>query len=238
MSENNKGTILVIQNDETDPPHLAGRWLMELGFQIRILRAFNGEKVPTTVPEDICAIMPMGGHMGALDDHLAPWLPDERALLADAVKKDISIFAICLGTQLLAAATGGVVSRAQTPEIGIYEIKSTGVSDAIFNLGASTIATQWHEDKVTKLPEGAVCLASSENCENQIYKMGSNTYGVQFHPEVDAAMVQIWEDHADNAYQTLGKKNIRPEVDAVEAKLVEIWKPIIQNWGLAISTVR
>ena len=115
-------TILAIQNDETDPPHLVGRWLMELGFEIKILRAYAGEFVPPTVPENIAGVIPLGGHMGALDDHIAPWLPNERALLADAIARDIPVFAICLGTQLLAAATGGKVTRAKIVEIGAKEI--------------------------------------------------------------------------------------------------------------------
>ncbi|TRZ56505.1 MAG: hypothetical protein D4S00_04490 [Streptomycetaceae bacterium] len=40
--------IWAIQNDETDPPHLAGRWLQEQGHEIVVLKAYSGEKVPTT----------------------------------------------------------------------------------------------------------------------------------------------------------------------------------------------
>ena len=118
MSTSNVKTILAIQNDETDPPHLVGRWLMELGFEIKILRAYAGESVPSAVPENIAGVIPLGGHMGALDDHVAPWLPNERALLADAIARNIPVFAICLGTQLLAAAIGGKVTRAKIVEIG------------------------------------------------------------------------------------------------------------------------
>ena len=76
--------ILAIQNDETDPPHLAGRWLEEQGHEIVVLHAYAGEDVPSTVPDGIDALMPLGGHMGALDDHVAPWLLNERAMIADA----------------------------------------------------------------------------------------------------------------------------------------------------------
>jgi len=235
MSENNKGTILVIQNDETDPPHLAGRWLMELGFQIKILRAFNGEKVPTTVPEDICALMPLGGHMGAMDDHVAPWLANERLLLADAVSREIPIFAICLGAQLLAAATGGKVERAPISEIGIYEISPTANKDEIFDFEKGTLVAQWHEDQVTKLPEGAICIASSELCENQVFRIGSKTYAVQFHPEIDSSIIHTWEEHADNAFLESGKSSVESEVANAESELFRVWKPIIQKWGQLIS---
>lgn len=227
--------ILAIQNDETDPPHLAAQWLAEQGHEIVILRAYSGEEVPATVPVGIDALMPMGGHMGALDDHIASWLPNERAMIADAAARDLPIFAICLGAQLVAAALGGEVVRSETPEIGVYEITPRGVADPVFDSSETVIATQWHEDKVSRLPEGAVTLASSPLCENQIYRFGSKSYAVQFHPEVDAQMVQSWEDHADNAYQTSGKSNIVSEFNASEERLYRTWKPTIQRWGSLIQ---
>jgi len=138
-----KKIILAIQNDETDPPHLAGRWLMEIGFEIRILRAYEGEKVPTTVPDEIAALMPLGGHMSATDDHVAPWLPAERALLKDAIDRDIPIFTICLGTQLLAIAGGGSVERAEVGEVGVYSISPTSADDEIFDFTTSLPVAQW-----------------------------------------------------------------------------------------------
>jgi len=227
--------ILAIQNDETDPPHLAARWLEEQGHEILILKAFAGESVPATVPAGVDALMPMGGHMGALDDHIAPWLANERAMLADAAARDIPIFAICLGAQLVAAALGGEVSRAQSPEIGIYQITPAGISDPVFDLGEGAQVTQWHEDMVSRLPEGAVTLASSPLCANQIYRFGSKSYAVQFHPEVDAAMVRSWEEHADNAFQTSGKSGIESEFLEAEDQLYATWKPTIQRWGTLIS---
>lgn len=226
-----KPIILAIQNDETDAPHLVGRWLEELGFEIQVLPAYAGEFVPTVVPEGIAALLPLGGHMNATEDHLHPWLAPERALLKDAIERDIPIFAICLGTQLLAVAGGGTVERAEVGEVGIYEINRNETADSIFNFDAPVLAAQWHEDQVTKLPVGATLLASSELCANQIYRLGRNTYGVQFHPEIDLEVVKWWEAEADNAFKDSGKATIQPEMAAAEAELVKTWKPIVQRWG-------
>jgi GMP synthase-like glutamine amidotransferase len=228
-----KPVILAIQNDPTDPPHLAGRWLMELGFEIKILRAFEGEIVPAKVPDGVAGLMPLGGHMGALDDHIADWLPNERAMLADAVARDIPIFAICLGAQLLAEATGGTVARAEIGEIGIYsiELSAAGESDPILTVDTGALVAQWHEDFVQVLPPAAVHLASSALCPNQIYRIGAKTYAVQFHPEIDTSIIQDWESHADNAFIESGKQTVEHEMAAAEAELARIWKPVIQNWG-------
>lgn len=234
-----KPIILAIQNDQTDPPHLAGRWLMELGFEIQILRAYLGETVPLVVPDGIAALMPLGGHMGALDDHIADWLPNERAMLADAVARDIPIFAICLGAQLLAEATGGAVARAEVAEIGIYSIDLTpeGQSDPILAVQSGALVAQWHEDYVAHLPPNAVRLASSPLCPNQVYRIGRRTYAVQFHPEIDTAIIQDWEAHADNAFLESGKETVESEMREAEAQLERLWKPVIQNWGRLVLTL-
>lgn len=228
-----KKVILAIQNDETDPPHLVGKWLEEIGFEVKTIHAYNGEALPNKVPENVAALMPLGGHMGAMDDHVAPWLRAEREMLADAVAKDFPIFAICLGAQLLAAATDGKVERMETNEIGIYEINSVA-KDEIVDFGPSAITTQWHEDYVTVLPTGATRLAASELCPNQIYKMGSHTYAFQSHPEVDAAIITRWEKDADNAFIESGSVSVKERVAIAEDELIKTWKPIVQKWGRSI----
>lgn len=229
-----KPIILAIQNDETDAPHLVGEWLSELGFEIQVLRAYAGEVVPTSVPTNISALIPLGGHMNATDDINFPWLPAERALLKDAIDRDIPIFAICLGTQLLAVAGGGRVDRALVGEVGIYSVTATDESDPIFNFRGKLPVAQWHEDFVAELPTGATLLASSALCINQIYRIGSKSYGIQFHPEIDLSVVVEWEAEPDNAFIDSSKTTIQPEVAAAEADLVRIWKPIVQRWGNAI----
>ena len=228
-----KPIILALQNDETDPPHLAGLWLEELGFEIRVIRAHAGDEMPSTVPSGIAGVMPLGGHMGALDDHIADWLPAERALLSDAVARNIPIFAICLGAQLLAESTGGSVGRAPIGEIGIYTIDLTeeGAADSVLTVDSGAIVAQWHEDFVEVLPPAAVRLASSPLCPNQVYRIGSKTYAVQFHPEIDTSIIRNWEAHPDDAFNDSGKSTVEPEMAKAEAELARIWKPVIQNWG-------
>lgn len=233
-----KPIILAIQNDETDAPHLVGLWLEELGFEIQVIRAYAGEILPIQVPAEICALIPLGGHMNATEDHLHPWLAPERALLKDAIDRDIPIFAICLGTQLLAVAGGGRVERAELGEVGIYSIRGVGVTDAIFTFDSELPVAQWHEDQVVKLPIGATLLASSDLCVNQVYRLGTRSYGVQFHPEIDLEVVKWWEAEADNAFIDSGKTTIAPEFAAAEAELIAVWKPIVQRWGQEVLANR
>ena len=50
---------------------------------------------------------------------------------------------------------------------------------------------QWHGDTFD-IPHGAEHLATSEACPNQAFLFGEHTYGLQFHLEVDEAIIQRW----------------------------------------------
>jgi GMP synthase-like glutamine amidotransferase len=137
---------------------------------------------------------------------------------------------------LLAEATGGKVTRAKIVEIGAKEIfpSDAAASDSIFNFSGHLPVTQWHEDEVSVLPPGAITLASSPACANQIYRVGENSYGVQFHPEADLGIVAKWEEHADNAFQTSGITSALPEYQLRVDEITATWKPFIQAWGMKV----
>lgn len=226
-------TVLFIQNYLTDPPHLMASWLREIGFEIETLKAFDGESIPQVLPSHISALIPLGGAMGALDDDIAPWLAAERQLIRNTVSTGIPVLGICLGAQLLGAALGGTISRLEKNEIGVYQIYQVA-DDEIMNIGASTPSTQWHEDFVSILPEGATLIAKSDSCATQIFKVSELSYGIQCHPEADASIVSMWEAKPDNAFKSFGLTKVSETIKSAEPDLVASWKPIIQRWGEAV----
>jgi GMP synthase (glutamine-hydrolysing) len=58
-----------------------------------------------------------------------------------------------------------------------------------------------HKEAVARLPRGAVLLARSRTCPVQAFRLGSNVYATQFHPEldVDSLVVRI-ETYRDFGY--------------------------------------
>ena len=52
-------------------------------------------------------------------------------------------------------------------------------------LSASFTALLGHKEAVSRLPDGAVLLASSATCPVQAFRLGANVYATQFHPELD-----------------------------------------------------
>jgi GMP synthase-like glutamine amidotransferase len=230
------GKILFIQNDETDPPHLVGRWLSEIGYEIEVIRADKNEKIPHQLPNDVSALIPLGGSMAAWEVERAPWLADEYKIIQDAYEKNIPILGLCLGAQLMAHALGGKVERGEVSEIGIYEIKNSGSDiDEIFNFPDPVKAALWHQDFITQLPAGAVRLASSDICANQIFRVQKNSYGLQFHPEIDAAIFQLWEEEELEEISGHDGSSRLKQVQEAESELFKTWRKAIQDWGHAVA---
>ena len=232
--------VLAIQNDPTDPPLLVGEWLEEEGIRVEVVQACFGAPVPTSVPDGVHGLLPLGGAMGANDDHVAPWLADERALLADAVDRGVPVIGLCLGGQLLAAATGGRVELGPTQEIGLVYVQRTvdGLTDpvmsqAVPSSGVDIPAAQWHQDHITELPDGAVLLLTNEACRVQAFRLGDSAYGLQLHPELDAATFRSWADYVDEALERSGVDPLvaADGVDVAERDLIAAWRPMTRAWA-------
>jgi GMP synthase-like glutamine amidotransferase len=134
-------------------------------------------------------------------------------MLARAVRKDMPVFGVCLGSQLIAAAAGAPVFKGDAEEIGWFEINISreGLADPVFGAlspGNSVMPVfQLHGDTF-ELPAGAVHLASSSLFENQAFRLGSRVYGLQFHVESTEAMISEWVVH-------------RPDRDRIQADTTE-----------------
>ena len=232
--------VLAIQNDATDPPLLVGEWLEEHGLRVEVVHACFGDAVPSTVPAGVNGLLALGGVMGAGDDEVAPWLLDERALLVDAVERGVPVLGLCLGGQLLAAATGGRVALGPATEIGVVQVQRTvdGLLDPVMSqvvpvAGADIPATQWHQDNIVELPDGAVLLLTNDACPIQGFRIGENAYGLQLHPEVDAITVASWADAADAALERSGRDSAQvvDEVRGSAHALVTAWRPMVGAWA-------
>ena len=62
----------------------------------------------------------------------------------------------------------------------------------------------WHGDRIL-LPATAELIASSTRCEEQLFRIGSMAYGLQFHIEVENKMVNRWiEEDTKFIFSALG----------------------------------
>src|SRR5262249_28431362 len=121
----------------------------------------------------------------------------ERSLLASSVAAGLPVLGVCLGSQLLAAALGAEVRRGPSLEIGALDVRLTpeGSRDPVLGPCGSVVPViQWHHDTFA-LPPNAVHLAASDAYPHQAFRVGDRTYGIQFHPELDAPLLRAWTPH-------------------------------------------
>lgn len=183
--------ILVVEHVPHEGLGIIGQGLS--GFDLEYMRVYEAGKAEAS-PEGYSALIVMGGPMGVYESDIYPFIQDEMDLIKEAIKKDVPVLGICLGSQLLAGAAGARVYKGGKKEIGWYGLSLTdeGASDRLFlGLPSALPVFQWHGDTFD-LPEGAVNLASSELFPHQAIKVGKRAYGFQFHFEVTEKMVGEW----------------------------------------------
>jgi len=104
----------------------------------------------------------------------------------DRIKGILPLLGVCYGAQYLAHFFGGKVSPSNTREYGRAHLSLVNNDDSFFK-GVSDQSQVWmsHADTILELPEGAECLASTEDVKNAAFKLkDEQTYAIQFHPEV------------------------------------------------------
>jgi len=111
-----------------------------------------------------------------------------RELALQVTEHDFPFLGACYGVGTLGTLAGGVVDRTYSEPIGPMTIELTeeGRADQLLGgLPTSFTALLGHKEAVTVLPRGGVRLASSATCPVQAFRLGSNVYATQFHPELD-----------------------------------------------------
>jgi GMP synthase-like glutamine amidotransferase len=181
--------VLAIIHQEDTGPGVFGDVIRERGLELDEWRPLGGEPAPD--PGEHGAVISLGGAMNVGDE--LPELGLERDVLAELLGREIPLFGVCLGAQVLAAAAGAAVTRASEPEIGWYRIEmaATAAEDPVFSvLPQSFEAFEWHSYEA-QTPDGAVELAHSSVCP-QALRVGERAWGIQFHAEVSAEIVDGW----------------------------------------------
>lgn len=97
----------------------------------------------------------------------------------------IPVLGICYGLQVIAYLFGGEVKKAEKAEYGKAVLRVEIDDPIFFGLGRELIVWMSHQDRISRLPEGFLSLASTENSPYASLKsLKRPIYGFQFHPEV------------------------------------------------------
>lgn len=167
--------------------------LKEHKFRVRYI---NFERDPDSKPsiEKYGGLIILGGYMGVYEADRYTHIKVEMELIENALKKNIPILGICLGAQILAHVLGAPVRKHTEREMGWCEIEMTeeGQNEKLFNhFKKKETIFQMHGDTFD-IPKTAEHLASSKICHSQAFRYGDKVYGLQFHLEVDEAMIERW----------------------------------------------
>lgn len=173
--------------------------LKEHGLNMRYV---NFERTPEASPsvEKYNGLIILGGHMGVYEADKYKHIKVEAKLIEQALKKNIPVLGICLGSQILAHVLGSPVRKHAEKEIGWHDIYLTdeGAKDPVFSqFRQREKVFQLHGDTFD-IPASCVHLAKSTVCPAQAFRYGDKVYGLQFHLEADEPMILRWLDHPNN----------------------------------------
>jgi GMP synthase (glutamine-hydrolysing) len=125
-----------------------------------------------------------------------------RTLLDELVARDFPFLGACYGVGTLGVHQGGTVDRTSGEPIRAVPVTLTaaGVADPMLaGMPECFDAFVGHKEAVRELPPTAVLLASSPACPVQMFRVKTNLYATQFHPELDVAdivtRIRIYQHH-------------------------------------------
>ena len=204
--------ILVLQHVPHETLGTLEPFFRDAGLRCRYVPLFA--EAPERLDLDAApGLVVLGGPMNVDEVDRYPWLRSETAWLQAAVAREVPVLGICLGAQLLAKSLGARVYPSGVKEIGWYEIELTpeAADDPLFaGMDPRQMAFQWHGDTFD-LPPGAVHLARSDSCRQQAFRYGRSAYGLQFHAEMTATLIEDWLDDAENRRELTALDSIDPE---------------------------
>ena len=169
--------VLVIQHQRDDSPGNLAQWLDDGRWNYRVIDVETDE---FPAPGRYRAIAVLGSKESAYDLEI-DWIRAEHEFVDACMAAGTPVLGICFGAQLLALRLGGQVGPMGSTEIGWYDV--TGAAP----YGGRWFV--WHGDHITA-PPGSTTLAQTPRCLHA-YTHGPHL-GVQFHPEVTAALVEEW----------------------------------------------
>lgn len=164
------------------------------GVPVTVWEALHGEPRPSL--DGIAGVVLFGSSYNVEHAGEQPFIKDARELTLEAIDRGVPYLGVCFGAQMLAWSLDAAVMKAPVREVGFEPIHPTAAAadDALVShLADGDMEFQWHMDTFA-LPAGAILLAAGDRVENQAYRIGDRTWGLQFHLEIVRDEMEMWLD--------------------------------------------
>jgi GMP synthase (glutamine-hydrolysing) len=125
-----------------------------------------------------------------------------QRLLDEVMERDFPFLGCCSGNGLLGNHLGAAISKRYGEPVGGVDIQLTAAGKAdplLAGIPETFRALVGHKEACDTVPPGSVLLATGSSCPVQMFRVQTNIYATQFHPEGDAAgfalRIQIYKHH-------------------------------------------
>lgn len=171
-------------------------FLRAMGLEAAQLRRIRMDRapLPPLVLDDYSGVLVGGGPFNSSDPEVEKSEVQRRVelelkvLLDELVDRDFPFLGACYGIGTLGVHQGGVVDRTYGEPVGAVPVSLTaaGAADPLLaGMPPSFDAFVGHKEGCTVLPASATLLASTPTCPVQMFRVRTNLYATQFHPELD-----------------------------------------------------
>jgi GMP synthase (glutamine-hydrolysing) len=146
---------------------------------------------PLPEPSGLAGVIVTGSSSSVTER--APWMLRTEEYLRGLTARGVPTFGICFGHQLLGQALGGEVTKnPRGREIGTVDVNLLADDPLLAATPPPHRANATHVDSIGRLPPGARVLARTALDPHAVVRFSAETWGVQFHPEMDGAIIRTY----------------------------------------------
>jgi GMP synthase (glutamine-hydrolysing) len=154
------------------------------------------------------------------------------ALLDEVVARDFPFLGACYGVGTVGVHIGATIDRTFGEPIGVVPVTLTddGAADPLLaGLPPTFNAFVGHKEAIRELPGSATLLGSSPTCPVQVFRVGSNVYATQYHPELDLEGI-IVRIHAYASYGYFADDELELTLAAARRAVVSEPSRMLRNF--------